>query len=277
MEHIGQALGNLNPATNIKTLNSTDKPTTKGKKWEPSSGHIADHQDRLEKYGYAPNPYCQVCRGAGFIHPHLPSGKPDYSRVIQCPAKNCIKDSYAAHQRGESHLRAIGVSSKGQTFDSFKLVPGVKETYSAFKKLATGDADYSMLLCYGGVGNGKTHLCNALGIELNHRGIDARLFTVSDMISQLKESISSHTTEAVIRELKTVPALILDDFKVEYSSIWEMERIEEIIDARYRENLITVLVTNRDLDEIPERILSRFYEPGLSKVVLNKGKDYRRR
>ena len=211
------------------------------------------------------------------MHPRLPSGEVDYSRVIQCPAKDCIKDSYAAYQRGEGYLKTIGVSAKGQTFDSFVLADGTKEIYSAFKELATGEAGYLMLLGYGGVGNGKTHLCNALTVELNHRGIDARLFTVADMIRQLKESISSHTTEALISQLKAVPALVLDDFQVEYKSLWEMQQIEEIIDARYREALITVLTTNRDLNELPERIVSRFYDSELSKVVLNKGKDYRRR
>lgn len=207
----------------------------------------------------------------------MPDGKPDFSKVIKCSAKDCLGDSFTAYQRGETHLRAIGVSPKDQTFDSFLLADGTKEAYSSFKKLATGDADYVMLLCYGGVGNGKTHLCNALAVGLNRRGIDTRLFSVSDMISQLKESISSHTTEAVIHQLKTVSAFLLDDFKAEYGSMWEMQQIEAIIDARYREALITVLTTNRDLDELPERIVSRFNEPGLSKVVLNKGKDYRRR
>ena len=27
---------------------------------------------------------CSVCQGAGFVHPLLPTGKPDFSRVIPC-------------------------------------------------------------------------------------------------------------------------------------------------------------------------------------------------
>ena len=27
---------------------------------------------------------CPICKGAGFVHPPLPSGKPDFSRVVTC-------------------------------------------------------------------------------------------------------------------------------------------------------------------------------------------------
>lgn len=250
---------------------------SKRKKWMTSPGNIEDCQDRLEKYGYAPNPYCQVCHGGGFVHPIKYDGKVDYSRVIDCPAPDCIQASYEAYKRGEKNLAAIGISPKKQTFDSFKLVPGVKDACHTFKALATGEADYVMILCYGGVGNGKTHLCNALALTLNERGIDTRLYTVSDMASVLKKSISDNTTEALVGKLKSYQALILDDFGIEYGSPWEMAKLEEIIDARYRQAIITVLTTNKNWNTLPERIVSRFSDSVLSRIVLNQGKDYRRR
>jgi len=256
-------------------LKTTTKKTPK--KWEPGSAFIEQCQEQLSEQGYAPDPYCQVCRGLGFLHPLLDGGKHDYSSTIPCPAPGCLRDSLAGYKQGETSLKEKGVSSKAQNFDNFKVTPETKEVYQAFKNLATGEASYQMLLCYGRTGNGKTHLCNALATELNKRGIDARLYTVADMVGRLKESIAEHTTESVIKQLTTVPALILDDFKVEYNSPWEMEKIENIIDARYREALITVLTTNREQDELPERVVSRFNDLSLSKVVLNNAPDYRRR
>ena len=32
----------------------------------------------------SPSSACPICKGAGFVHPLLPSGKPDFSRVIPC-------------------------------------------------------------------------------------------------------------------------------------------------------------------------------------------------
>ena len=31
-----------------------------------------------------PDSVCPICRGARFVHPLLPSGKPDYSQVVPC-------------------------------------------------------------------------------------------------------------------------------------------------------------------------------------------------
>lgn len=276
MEHISKALDSLQATKALKSISKTTAKTIP-KKWVPSSGLIAQCQEQLSEIGYASDPYCQTCRGLGLLHPLLDSGRPDYSSTIPCPAKGCIKDSRAVYKQGEASLKEKGISSKSQSFENFDSVLGVKETYQAFKDLATGEANYQMLLCYGGTGNGKTHLCNALTTELNKREIDARLYAVADMVGRLKESISEHTTESVIKQLTTIPALILDDFKVEFNSPWEMGKIEDIIDARYREALITVLTTNRALEELPERLISRFYDPLLGRVVLNSGADYRRR
>ena len=59
-------------------------------------------------------------------------------------------------------------------------------------------------------------------------------------------------------------------------SAWEYGQLEEIINHRSHENLFTILTTNRDLTELPERVVSRFQDPDIGRVVLNSGKDYRR-
>jgi len=70
--------------------------------------------------------------------------------------------------------------------------------------------------------------------------------------------------------------LILDDVGMGGSgSEWEYGQLEEIVVARYRERLFTIITTNRDLKELPERIVSRFSDPNVGRVILNTGKDYR--
>ena len=246
-------------------------------KWIPSPAHIEDCQDRLERGGYAPDPHCQRCHGGGIVHPIKYDGSADYSSVIDCPAKNCIQASYSAYKRGDQHLAAIGVSPKKQTFDNFKMVAGVKETYHAFEDLATGKADYVMILSYGVTGNGKTHLCNALALGLTERGVDTKLYAVKGMMSELRASMNNNTTEDIVAKLKKGQALILDDYKPEHGSVWEMGRVEEIIKARYESALITVLTTNRNLDELPERIKSCFFDEALSVAIFNEGRDFRQR
>jgi len=71
--------------------------------------------------------------------------------------------------------------------------------------------------------------------------------------------------------------LIIDDVGMGGSgSEWEYGQLEEIVVARYRERLFTIMTTNRDLSELPERVVSRFRDPDVGVVILNQGADYRR-
>ena len=84
--------------------------------------------------------------------------------------------------------------------------------------------------------------------------------------------------EMVLDNLRRARRLIIDDVGMGGSgSAWEYGQLEDIVVYRYRERLPTVMTTNRDLTELPERIVSRFYDPDIGCVVLNDAPDYRRR
>lgn len=124
----------------------------------------------------------------------------------------------------------------------------------------------------------NTHLCEATLIELLKRGVDCRLWTVADLLSKLHASISDHTTEQVMSGLKTMPALIMDEWGQNYGSDWEEQKLEEIFIARERAELITIITTNLEpdqLEKIPERIISRFRDKSMAKMILNDAVDYR--
>lgn len=278
MELIGKSLNRFRSATNHqrsigKTISSPKRPT---------EAEVEEELQENEERGYGPNPRCAMCYGVGYVYADVPVSDPIFGKAMLCPGEGCLADSLKSYKRGEKYMESKGILTKGQSFKNFKRLKGTEEAFDSFKELAKGEAPYVMLLSYGITGNGKTHLCNALAGQLIERGIDTRLYTVGEMVSELKESIPSHTTEELIKKLQEIPALILDDFKVEYQSKWEMGNIENIIAGRYRavqagDHLITVLTTNRELDDLPERVVSRFFDPDVSKVVLNSGKDYRRR
>ena len=175
---------------------------------------------------------------------------------------------------------SFGVSDPAHTFKTFKKLAGTAETFKAFQDLAEGNGP-PLLLSYGGVGNGKSHLMDALAIRLAERHIRSILWVVPDFLSYLRRLMSPEhpgRLDAVIENYQTgTGAVLFDDFKLEYGSRWEESVMERIICGRYRSRSMTVVTTNRDLDELPERVVSRFYEPGLGRVVLNQGADFRRR
>ena len=183
-------------------------------------------------------------------------------------------------ERREQLRKSLCVSSLENTFDNFKPVPGTEKALAAFKTLAYSKTDKPMLLCYGGVGNGKTHLCEATAITLYKRGIFCRVMTMARTMRALKQCMGSEPLapyDELLDRYCHCGHLIVDDVGMGGSgSDWEYGQLEEIVVARYRERLFTIMTTNRDLTELPKRIVSRFRDPDVGMVVLNEGADYRR-
>ena len=78
--------------------------------------------------------------------------------------------------------------------------------------------------------------------------------------------------------LKKLPALILDDWGQNYGSPWESQKLEEIVVARDRAGLITLITTNLSLaefEEQTERIVSRGRDAAEAVILLNSAPDFR--
>lgn len=176
-----------------------------------------------------------------------------------------------------------------QTFANYnQRIPGVKKAFDAFKALADGTTDKPFLLCIGGVGNGKTHLIMATINRLNERGVfrayQAWYQTAPDFFDYLRSGMNTPPgvpdVEERTRQMSRCPFLCLDDLGMEYGTKWEYARLDQIIDARYRNRLITIAATNKDISELKavmERVISRFSDTEISQLVLNEGSDYRRK
>lgn len=266
MEHIGKTLESF-----PKSIGPRAKSTEK-KMIDPEVVKLCEEQKA--EVGYAPNPHCPVCHGSGVVHPRLPDGKVDYSQVIGCRVKGCLEDQRKAYQATEAYLKSKGVS-KFSTFAEFKPVLGAEATLAAFMDIALKEEAPPFLFVYGTTGNGKTHLCEATLIELMKRGVDCRLYTVPDLMSKLHQSIPENTTEQVMTSLKVMSALIMDEWGQNYGSDWEEQKLEEIVIARERAELITIITSNLEPDKLPERIESRFRDRVNARLIQNRAGDYR--
>ena len=239
-----------------------------------------EYYKKVKRNGYAPLPNCPRCFGVGFLHPRNVNNEIDFTKLINCTYAGCLEDSKQRYLRGDSYLKQIGIMNSEQTFASFRQEIGTADAYAAFYWLSYPEQrdDKTLkpfLLCAGTPGNGKTHLCNAAAMVLNEKKIGVRLYAVADMISDLKMAMHDNLLELKMQFLKTIPALILDDYGVNFGSEWELSKIDEIFTARFRDEKITVITTNLDFAALPERIRSRFMDSQLSVAVLNKGIDQR--
>jgi len=84
-------------------------------------------------------------------------------------------------------------------------------------------------------------------------------------------------TWEIIDQLTTVPFLVIDDFGVQRNTEWEIEMLYNLVDARYEEERVTLITTNKRLDDIRPladgRIYSRLIE--MCYIVQFQGPDYR--
>lgn len=240
-----------------------------------SENEIQEAASQLERYGFAPNPFCVVCHGYGLVHPRMKDNKVDYSQTIRCKAPGCLAESYEKYKSGTNYYLTHGLTTWSHTFAKFNKVPGTESTYDAFFAFAEGNAP-PFLLCIGGVGNGKTFLAEAATIRLLQRDIDAWYYTMANFMSLLHQGIKDNTVDSVMDTFSRLPALVLDDWGD--LSDWEEEKLKDLINERYRWHRITCLTSNRSFDclmQRNERVISRYTDTEISVMVLNRGEDYR--
>jgi len=162
-----------------------------------------------------------------------------------------------------------------QTFESFLPIPGTEKALKAAKALAYGESKFVWLLIYGQPGNGKTHLCRAIVREVRARGWDVRIILAADLFSMLREAIRDNRTDELLRKFKNIFFLAIDDYGVEYGSDWESAKFDELMTSRFATAKPTVLITNKELMELPERIQSRFKDKVMARAIHNSAGDYR--
>lgn len=209
---------------------------------------------------------------------HIKDVLGNLSHGISTPSQKISKPEPepTLEEKREELRRSLCVASLENTFESFKPVKGTAKALAAFKSLASGKTKWKMLLCYGGVGNGKTHLCEAAAITLYKRHLICRVLTMARIMGVLHECIGperKNSLEELLNNYSYADRLIIDDVD---GTQWEFEQLEKIIRWRYRERLFTILTSNLDLEKLPVRVVSRFSDSDVGRVVLNEGVDYRR-
>ena len=162
------------------------------------------------------------------------------------------------------------------TFENFKRVQGGEIVKRSFIEVIKGPR--YMLLVNGGVGNGKTHLLEASAIELYKQGKFCRVMDFASMLTTLRSAINNPDMDynEILNNYCDSERLIIDDVGAGGSDREFGDKIlETIICARYSRNLLTIVSTNKDIESLPERVLSRFKDKSISYLVLNKADDYR--
>lgn len=231
----------------------------------------------------AGDPNCPVCGGLGYLRRELPIDHPEFGKLLLC---DCRKGDVARriHQR----LFAISNLEKLQhlTFENFQprgrvgLGPwqadSLERAYHQAMQFAQNLNGW--LVLQGGYGCGKTHLAAAVANFTVGIGVPTLFITVPDLLDALRFAYDDpqSTFEDRFEEIRSAPLLVMDDFGTQNATPWAQEKLFQVINYRYINQLPLVVTTNLLLEQIEGRIRSRLEDPELvTRVVIN-ATDYRR-
>ena len=223
----------------------------------------------------SPSANCPICKGAGFVHPLLPSGKPDFSQVVPC---RCVKKE----RDGERQARLLRYSNLGAlaqfTFASLepqgrsgnpKSQAQFKRAYEVAKAFAAEPKGWLVLV--GPSGCGKTHLAAAIANESLSRGYPAFYITASDLLDHLRAAFSPGSEmpyDEFFEQVRNAPLLVLDDLGAQTGTPWAKEKLDQLLNHRFNSKLPTVIVLIVPLEQLEERLQTRLMDTELSQILV---------
>ncbi len=216
---------------------------------------------------------CPACRGAGFVYPLLPSGKPDYSRVVPC--KCLCKTTNKQRQIVLEKYSNIG-SLKRLSFDN--LIPQGRSgsaasqqkfeaVYNAAKEFAANP--HGWLVFIGPSGCGKTHIAAAIANERINKGFPVFFITAADLLDHLRSAFnpeSEVTYDRLFEQVRNAPLLILDDLGAHSDKPWAREKLDQLLNHRFNNELPTVITTTPPIEQLGDRLINRITDPRLCRV-----------
>jgi DNA replication protein DnaC len=204
---------------------------------------------------------CPICKGAGFVHPALDSGKVDFSRVVPCRcSKGELRKKKTEYLEKYSNLGSLSqltfdnLSPKGKAASAI-----AQERFAQIYKAARAFADNpkGWLIFLGPSGSGKTHLACAIANQRISLGEPVFYIGTADLLDHLRSAFSptSDTTyDELFERVKNVPLLVLDDLTLESATAWAKEKLEQLLQHRFNTRLATVITSDIPLERMDERL-----------------------
>ena len=161
-----------------------------------------------------------------------------------------IKDSYLQYNRIDPN----------KNFENFITGESNKLAFEASKKVSQDISHYNPLYLYGGVGMGKTHLLNAIGLELKEKN-KVMFISAERFMYQFVKSIKSNEMVKFKEYFRNTDILLIDDIQFMNGKEAMQEEFFHTFNALLDKNSQIIISADRPpnkLLRIQERIKSRF-------------------
>ncbi len=197
-----------------------------------------------------------------------------------------IKNPFALPGLRKNHIDSQ--LNPNYTFDNF--IEGNSNRLAKNAAMAVsnkpGGTSFNPLFIYGDVGLGKTHLINAIGVEVKRKFPDKTVLYVSTekFVQQFTTSVHRNNRNDFIHFYQMIDVLIVDDIQFLSGKPGSQEVFFQIFNHLHQNKKQIILSADRtpvDMQDVEQRLLSRF-KWGLSaelqkpdyetrkKIILNK-------
>ena len=167
---------------------------------------------------------------------------------------------------------------EGYSYDSVKFPP-------AFGMEGLEQLDFvperKNLVLYGPVGIGKTHMATAAGVKACQLGYKTKFYTVTELVLKLAEARKNGTLERLLKELRTLDLLILDEWGYVPGDTDGSQLLFRVISDSY-ESKSLILTTNLEFskwggiftdDQMAAAMIDRLVHHG--HLLIFEGRSYR--
>ena len=176
--------------------------------------------------------------------------KEEFNNIINEKNVSFIKDSYLQYNRIDQNKR----------FENFITGSSNKLAYEASVKVSENISHYNPLYIYGGVGMGKTHLLNAIGLELKKNN-KVMFISAERFMYQFVKSIKSNDMVKFKEYFRNTDILLIDDIQFMNGKEAMQEEFFHTFNALLDKGSQIIISADRapnKLSRIQERIKSRF-------------------
>lgn len=135
------------------------------------------------------------------------------------------------------------------------------------------------LLLHGNYGTGKSHLSVSITKKLMEQGKECLFLSLPKLLTKIRDTYNNQgvTEDDLLKVIKRVDLLVLDDLGAEHNTEWAVSKLFEIIDDR--EGKSTVYTTNLGSKELKQRFGERNFSRLMenTEIIIMNGSDYRRK
>jgi len=150
----------------------------------------------------------------------------------------------------ERRVKQAGFRDHGRTLDNFDFTFNPKMDKKLIFDLASGRflQQREDGLFVGPPGSGKSHLAQAIGLAAIHHGYEVLYKEAHTLVEQLADATLDGTRKDFMKQVCSVPLLILDDFGMRKLPHTAAEDLLEVIMRRY-ERTSTIMTSNRPVED----------------------------